>query len=283
MAVDDTRYQSFRDRMNRLTRDLSATEQMEVVRAKVMDFLARSGLNATAADDIRGYTRTLVSTEMEDYVDATFGRVDSVLDSVNGLYDDIGDDINRSFPVIYATEEALAQDLGSWEEDVAISMQKAVRKAVTTGQSIDDLEKVIAGISERSALFARAIARTQLRVVARVAKVEKARIAEVFFYQYVGNVRGVTRAFCRTMAGTTHHVDTIHQLRNGNKEPVLTNCGGWNCVHDWEPDPFATEADQADLVTIPEGTRTVVLAGGEGTAQRYQENKKRAARAASKA
>lgn len=282
MAVDDSRYQSFRQRMNRLTRDLSAEEQAEVIRAKVLDYLARTGLTKTAADNIRGFTRTLVAQEMESYVDQAFDRAFKAIDSVNRIYSDLGDDITRNFPAIYAAEQALAQSFGDYEEDVAIKIQKAVRKAVTDGQSVDDLEKAISGISEKTAFYAEAIAKTQVRVVSRVAKVEKARIAEVFYYQYVGNVRGVTRAFCRTMAGTTHHVDTIRQLRNGNKEPVLTNCGGWQCVHDWEPDPFATESDEAELVTIPEGTRTVVLAGGEGTAVAYQENKRAAARAASR-
>jgi len=282
MPVDDARYQSFRRRMKRLTRDLSAEEQLEVVRAKVMDYLSRTGVTKTAAEDIRGFARTLMAREMEPFVDKAFERQFSAIDSVNKLYADLGDDITRNFTAIYAIEQANAQQFGDYEDDAAIKIQNAVRKAVTTGQSLDDLEKVIAGISEKTAFYAEAIAKTQVRVVSRVAKVEKARIAEVFYYQYVGNVRGVTRAFCRTMAGSTHHVDTIRQLRNGNKEPVLTNCGGWQCVHDWEPDPFATAADEAELVTIPEGTRTVVLAGGEGTAAAYQQNKRAAARAASR-
>lgn len=268
--------------MSALSRDLSAEEQAEVVRAKLMDFLSRSGLTKTAAENIRGFARTLMAQEMESYVDQAFDRAFKVIDSVNRLYEDLGDDITRNFPAIYATEQAIAQSFGDYEEDVAIKIQNAVRKAVTSGQSIDDLETVISGLGERAAFYAEAIAKTQLRVVARVAKVEKARIAEVVYYQYVGNVRGVTRAFCRTMAGTTHHVDTIRELRNGNKEPVLTNCGGWQCVHDWEPDPFAATADEAELVTIPEGTRTVVLAGGEGTAVAYRENKRAAARAANR-
>lgn len=32
-------------------------------------------------------------------------------------------------------------------------------------------------------------------------------------------------------------------MRNGNLEPVIENCGGWNCIREWEPDPTASEAD----------------------------------------
>lgn len=42
----------------------------------------------------------------------------------------------------------------------------------------------------------------------------------------------------------------IFRLKNGNLEPVIENCGGWNCIHEWEPDPTATIADTVKGKTI---------------------------------
>ena len=280
MPVDQGRYNQFQEEMTALSRGLSAREQLAVVRAKLLDFFSKRGLNASAADDTRGLVTQLLDEELTEYANKVFRRYNEVLGVVNDLYADLGVDVTKDFSKIYAIERANAAELGEFEDWVAREISAQVRTAVVEGESFNDLKARIGAISEKAALYSDTIARTQMKVVGRVAKGEKARIAEVFYFEYVGNVRGVTRAFCRALAGSTHHIDTIHQLRNGNKEPVFENCGGWRCIHDWEPDPFATKAGADDLVEITEGTKTIVLAGGEDIGTKYQEGKELSRKAA---
>ena len=70
------------------------------------------------------------------------------------------------------------------------------------------------------------------------------------------------------MVGTTHHIDQIQKMRNGNRKPVETYCGGWNCLHDWGPDPFADEADPGSFQTRQDQGEEIRLRANEaGRAQ----------------
>jgi hypothetical protein len=53
----------------------------------------------------------------------------------------------------------------------------------------------------------------------------------------VGLRRDSIRPFCSEHLNQTYHIDEINEMNNGNRNPVLENCGGWNCIHEWEPVP----------------------------------------------
>lgn len=282
MPADLNRYSEFTSELEELQKGLSSASYLRSIRAKVMDFLSRTDITRETSQDVRVMVRDLFDDFMTPWVNKFFDRYQDVLGAVNKHYADLGDDISRDFARIYATERAAAQQLGDYEDSVSRDMATAVRKAYEEKWSIEQLSQRIGALSEKAAFNADTIANTQLKYVSRVAKNEKAAIAEVFFFEYVGGVRGVTRAFCRVLHGTTHHLDTIVQLKNGNKEPVIDNCGGWNCIHDFEPDPFAEKADNDELVTITEGIRTIVIPGGSAAEEAYRKGKELSRRSASK-
>ena len=39
------------------------------------------------------------------------------------------------------------------------------------------------------------------------------------------------------------HLDAIHRMTNGNNEPVLDNCGGWNDIQGFKPEIRVTKLE----------------------------------------
>lgn len=273
MPVDTKRYDVFAEEMAALMRGLSAHEQLAIVQAKMIDYLSKRNLGLGDLAEVRQLSETLLGEELTPFIDRVFRRYAGVLEVVNELYSDLGVEISRDVPRIYAIERANARELGDYEDAMAREITRNVRESMIAKESATELEERIRRIGDKAEVYAQAIAQTQLKVVGRVAKGEKARIAEVVFFEYVGTLRDSTRPFCRALLGSTHHIDTIRQMHNGNKNPVFENCGGWRCIHDWEPDPFATEASAGDIVQIEEGSQTVALAGGAEAAQEYEKAK----------
>lgn len=277
MPIDETTYQDFQKEMTRITKGLSPLEQVRVIQAKLLEYLSRNGVDELTANSIRRVARALFEDDFGPFLDQVFRRFGQVITGVNALYGDLGDDIVRDAGIMFAVQEAHRRQFGDYAEQMALDIEEATFRAVRNRSTVEQLEQRFIQLGGKAEVYASTLAKTQLRVTARVAKGEKARTAGVFFYQYVGGVRGVTRPFCAAMAGTTLHIDTIHELRNGNKEPVFENCGGWNCVHDWEPDPFAEEADTKDLIETESGSGRVVLAGGDQVLRRFHEHREVAA------
>lgn len=250
MPSDKGRYKEFQQEMTTLTRGLSADEQLAVVRAKLLDYLAKNDVKVEDLPRVETIARNLLTDELAPFVDRVLRRYADVLRAVNEVYVDLGVDITRDFGKIYAIEQANARQFGEYEDSVVEEIKRNVRESIVTKERVTELETRLKTLQGKAAFYARTIAQTQMRVIARVAKGEKARIAEVVFFEYVGTVRQTTRPYCLKLIGKTFHIDTIRAMRNGNKEPVFDNCGGWNCIHDWEPDPFATEETPIDLAEV---------------------------------
>jgi len=267
MAIDEERYRQYRKEMQSLQGDLSFAEYQRTARAKLLDLFAKGELDPENTPRLRRIVRSIFGDEVARFTDDIVEKYDQTLDVVNELYDDLGVDVERDWQRIRAVEEATRQELGKYETSTVRSINQAVRAATTQSEGVDGLKKRLDGVGGRAAFYADTIAKTQVKTVSRAAKAEKSRIADVRLLQYVGIIRDTTRPFCRAMLDVTLNLDTIRKLRNGNREPVLLNCGGWNCIHDWEPDPFASEPDSTDLFELRQGVR---LAGGPQVKQTYQ-------------
>jgi len=245
--ANERRYKQFRDELAALVREVSPVEQIRMFEARVLNLLARADLRPSELSRLKRQVEDLFGDTIAPWKDRLFEKYSEILDVVNTLYDDLPVDVTRDMARIRTIEMANAAELGDYDEAVARAVQRAVREGITEGDRVRELERRIAEVGGKAEVYARTLAQTQIKTVARGAKAEKARVAGVQYYEYVGIERDTTRAFCRHLIGETLHVDTIHQLRNGNREPVLLYCGGWNCIHDWEPDPFATAPTLDDI------------------------------------
>lgn len=259
MAINEDRYERFALDVQHLSRSLNPAETYARARAKLLDLFARSGLDAAEAIRIRPLINATLSEDLNPLVERIIQSYRDTLDIVNIHYNDLGVDLTRDFDLIRAIEETNIAELGTYKQRTIDDIERAFREVATDTGRVRDLEEKLKGVGGKAATFARVIANTQIKTVARVAKAEKARIAEVHFYQYVGIIRETTRPFCEALVGHSFDINTIRAMDNGNRNPVLYYCGGWNCIHDWEPDPFATSGDDARLTVDPQG-RPLVLA-----------------------
>ncbi len=275
MSIDQERYRKFQSELEGFLSRISLEERMRVIESKLTDWLARQDLDARDLSELERHLRNLLDDDLDPLVKKITSSFDDTLDLVNDLYDDIGDDVGRAFQRVRAVEKVSNSQIGQYKESTLQDIKRRVRKGLRAGEGVDKLRDRISKAGGKAAHYADTIAKTQVKSYGRASKAEKARIGEVEYFEYVGVVRNTTRPFCRAMVGSTHHVKRIREMRNGNLEPVIQHCGGWNCIHDWEPDPFANHEDQAegDARELEEGDSTVVLFGTESEVEEYDRAK----------
>lgn len=273
--INQKRFDDYISEMNEQLRGLSSEEQIKSIEAKVFNLLASRNIRPSETRRLQRLLAPILDDELTPLLNDIVERYDDVLSIVNELYaDDLGVDVQRDFQFVRSVEIANRQEFGSYKERTLRDMTARIREGLLANDTVGELqERIRATASNKAQRNAQIIAETQVNTYGRALKAEQSRRAGIMVYEYVGVVRGVTRPFCRAMAGTSHSRRHINLMMNGNREPVLINCGGWRCVHSWEPDPFASEPDDGEMRTVEEGNRRVILRATEGAMARYQEAK----------
>ncbi len=242
--IDQDRLGRFRREIARLVADLPADEFGRTVRAKLSDYLDRNGLpdvGASRLELIRQF-EDLLGSDLAAFGRAIVDQYDEARTTVNDLYSDLGDvDITANAPRLVLVERAVRFDIGRYNEALAARIADAARAAMARRDDVRDLIRTFEQMGGQAATHARALGNTYVRRYARATKNERARVASVQFFEYVGAVRPTTRPFCLERVGKTYSITSILAMVNANLGPVIECCGGWNCAHDWEPDPLATE------------------------------------------
>lgn len=259
MSIDQERYETYKEEVQEYIESLSPAERQDAVRTKILDWLARTDVRPDNSPRIHRRIREIFGDEFDGILDELTERYEATTETVNRLYDDVGDDISREMQKVRAIEKANAQSLGRYRASTIQEMRSEIEKGLAQGDDVDALRDRITPISSKAKAYADTIAKTHVKSYGRAVKAEKARLGSVPQFEYVGIVRNTTRLFCRELVGTTHHLDDIRRMRNNNREPVLIHCGGWNCIHDWEPDPFSDVEATADLTTVEVGSQLLTI------------------------
>jgi hypothetical protein len=240
MAVDINRLREFQKEIAELARKLSPEAYYEVIQDKILDYIFK---HPTA--DISELNRALTQAfdpEFVKWLTQINRSYNDSLDLINDLYSDLGFDIQRDMPVIKRLEKINTLRLGNYRESTKKEIQKAVKTGIREKLSHKELTANISKISDKASAYGSVIAATQLKAYNRTAKHEKANIAGIFYYEYMGLLRETSRKFCKTMLGAVLHIDDINKITEAEVGPAyiapcIIYCGGWNCRHDWEPDP----------------------------------------------
>lgn len=244
MAIDKDRYNAFNAEIAELQDSLEFETFYEVFKAKLFDWVSSLGSSGPDYSQrlLAREVSQLFSPELAKYANDILGSYNTVLERLNDRYEDLGNNVERDFSRVRAIEKLTEARLGQYKKSTVASIAKVLRADLLAGENSKTIAKNLrAKVDGKANFYADTIARTGVKGYSRAAKYEKALIGEVFFLEYVGIIRKGTREFCRIMRGTTHHIDDIKRMKNGNLEPVETFCGGWRCHHDWEPDPFAKQ------------------------------------------
>lgn len=136
--------------------------------------------------------------------------------------------------------QALADDTisGIIDDVIVPDVQRVVRDALAGAQFTADPSETIGSLDAalRSAEGRQITeARTRITSFGRELTAVAAESAGVDHYLYTGPLDGITRPFCRQLAGKVFTKSQVQDLRNYQIEPPLVRGGGYNCRHTWAP------------------------------------------------
>jgi len=228
-----------------LRENLSIEEYYRVFNVKLIDYLDKNKMDGATLLEFRKMVENLYYPEFRHFADDCFRQYNELIDLVNTVYAEFGYNVSRDLKKIKALELINTAQLGEFKEQSALEIARRVRKGLAEGYRANELARYLQPIDEKVKYYAHTIARTQASGYGQECKNEKARIAEVFLFQYVGpNLRLNSHAMCKCMFNVTCHIDDIQKMLNGVHLPVMTYKAGYRCVHLWEPDPTAEQKDE---------------------------------------
>jgi len=136
--------------------------------------------------------------------------------------------------------QALADDTisGIIDDVIVPDVQRVVRDALAGAQFTADPSETIGSLDAalRSAEGRQITeARTRITSFGRELTAVAAESAGIDHYLYTGPLDGITRPFCRQLAGKVFTKSQVQDLRNYQIEPPLVRGGGYNCRHTWAP------------------------------------------------
>lgn len=261
IMADLDRFQAYMDEMLLLQGRIGDPLFIRRFEVQLFDLLASGQIQQTEIE--------LILQEMDMLFDAEFvefqGRFETgyneVLSLVNDKYSDIGGDISREVQQMRRIEITNEMQLGEYTETTRQAIKQTIEAGIREEKSVAELEAEIADVNSRAAFYAETLTRTHLMRYGRIGKFEKALIAGVDIFAYLGVLRDTTRPFCRALLHGRYKIADIERFTNGNLEPVIENCGGWNCIHDWEPDPTATDNEvvTGPLIDLDESPGATVI------------------------
>lgn len=259
-----------KERMKKFNRDIAELENSigfegayEVFKARLLDLIAKREIEG---DTLRSYMRKIekiLNPEYITFVQDTYTAYEETIVVVNDYYSDIGSDVNRNLQKVQAIEKANLTRLGAYKDATVRRIAKVVRKGISEGKQHTEIAKQLANVDDAVTSYANTLARTQVKGYSQTLKNEKARIGEVFFFEYFGIKRENTRTFCLELLGQadpTFHMNDIKQMKNGQIGNPFEYRGGFNCHHDWEPNPGYNKQYAVSFYRITENKRTLKLA-----------------------
>ncbi len=138
-------------------------------------------------------------------------------------------------------KELFKTNLDDYSDDELVIIKKTISDGLQQNKNFnkiaDDLSLCGGGIAQNAIK----LSKTFVVAFQRITHLQKALIAEIEWYQYVGIVKNKTYTFCLDILNKHHNIDNILKMKNGVLEPVIYFGGGFECTHRWEANPFYTD------------------------------------------
>lgn len=241
--MDYTRAEEFKKHLEEIQRQIGFKPFLGVIQDKLIDYAAKNP-DADIAE-ILIEVKKVFPPEYKKYVDLAFDKYDDVIELTNYYYEDIGTPLTRKVNDLRALEKTDRIRYGEYGERTIKRITDIVHKVLLDEPDRKTLEQsLIKKVDDaRVAFYADTIAWTQVKAFGRAGKSIKANIAEIFFFDYFGPRRETTRPECIwALIKKTFSTAEIEQQDSkswrGQIKPFKVYCGGWNCAHDLEPNPF---------------------------------------------
>ena len=243
MPFSPKRFEDYMADMQAIQEDVSDPVFLDMVREEVFDLLASGAVDPSQIDELLDDFSIVFDREFTIFEDGIRDGYNRVLSLVNQRYSDLGEDMSTEMRLMRDVEKTNTLQLGEYKQETIDAIKEKIREGLLSDTPRSEIEDAIAAIDSRAAHYAKTLAGTHLMRYGNISRYGKAIQAGVTVFVYLGVLRDTTRNFCRAALGNRYHIDDILKFRNGNLEPVIENSGGWNCIHGWEPDPFALEEE----------------------------------------
>ena len=244
MAINKTRLKEYLKELKAIQEEVGDTVFLQQFEERILDALARELIRVEDVEFLEREVGRLFNIDFSKFDLKLLQSYNTTLDLVNDLYDDIAGDMSREFAQLRALEKVHRLQLDNYAKATVSAIAKIISEGVIGNDSYKEVAAAIKALNDdKAAYYAETLAKTQIKRYGRQSRYQKALLAGVTIFEYAGVLRVTTRPFCRACLGHRFHIDDIKKMSNGNLDPVLINGGGWNCIHEFEPDPTARKAD----------------------------------------
>ncbi|MBC8377194.1 MAG: hypothetical protein H8E26_14210 [FCB group bacterium] len=222
----------------KILNDLSIDDHYDQFKSQIVKLLKENAFSDSDLKSIKKALKPLLNKEISKFWNETTQAYEDVVQVVNTHWAEMGPEMSMDSDRLAGIGKVAKGYLGDYERSTVKKIAKAVAKGQLNNGTWRTVAKEISKLDDVSKHYANTIARTQVKAVSRSALVEKAKRAGVDWYKYTGIKRDSIRTFCLQHLNKHYTLAQIQAMRNGNREPVELYAGGWNCIHDWLPDPF---------------------------------------------
>lgn len=256
----------FQADIRRIQNELSLESFLDTLLSKVLDEFASPESRTFNIIEYKRYLEPLFDVELSSITGQLLQKYDDVARAVNEHYNDLGDDIRRDLQSVRSVEQVNDAVWGEYEKDEVDRMARALREATVNNETKEQLYARLKSVGGKTANFARVLAFTQIKSHSRVMLVEKANVAKVYYYTYVGppvwtSGYRLSHRLCIELfryQERTFHIDEVRKMRNNELEPVLYHCGGYYCRHQWNPDvTYKADKHSVYFVDILHGKKII--------------------------
>lgn len=208
-------------------------------------------VNLKQSQSVHAKIVSLYETEFNAKTKAMVEEFEDVLTLVKKGYKDLGaavrfTSVDRT--AMQVLRDGMYQDYlaisGSSRQKVIQAMYDQVLGAGTTANLVYQIEsalmgsEVAVGTGRSLVSLSRLYARDMVMNYNQEVQLYKADEAGMDSFLYVGDIIKTTREFCRRRVGRTYTKQQIESWTfkwAGKSGPALTNRGGYNCRHHWQP------------------------------------------------
>lgn len=198
--------------------------------------------------NVRNFTPTKIRAEIEEYrrranvsrrlAKEVMAAVDSKITKFDGGM--LSEWLNRKVDTFATLTTAQYQEM---EGKIAQRLYKTIDRALRERMTDDQILQMLARDTNTAERHLLTLRRTTIGVANRVKVTNNAINQGAEWFRYGGRIGGgngrngtAVRPFCQKHIDGVYNLKEIEGMSNGQGlDPVLYYCGGYNCVHRWQP------------------------------------------------
>jgi len=192
---------------------------------------------AAAKDRLRLLRRLFINAGYNEYWKIVQAAFDKLLKSQNEHWaknTKVSTTVSRSNSRLTAFEQVNFTRFGKLGDDSITALDKLFKQAAKENWSAPRLTQELSTLGGRVGQYSAAIADTALRGWDRTVTATKAEIAGIDKALYDGPaLLPTSHQFCVEHYQGIYTREEIENMENGQLEPVITYCGGYQCRHRW--------------------------------------------------